>query len=225
MKLLRQLDAWRHRRSKQLKRNLRQREADALGEWAGADATIISNNCFGGRLYQDLDREYTTPTVGLFFIVADFVELCRNLRHYLTEATLTFKAESRSAHLNYKRDHDWRYHYPIGLLDGKIEIHFLHYKSEEEAREKWARRCGRVNWDNIVVTCLEINDIEASDFEAFETIPFTRKIFFTTEAHPGCPSTVKMGRNKRGEVGDGIKHTRRFYRAWLKKLRCEGDLK
>ena len=29
--------------------------------------------------------------------------------------------------------------YPLGLLDD-IEIHFTHYKSEEEAHEKWERR-------------------------------------------------------------------------------------
>lgn len=217
MKVLEKIDQWRHRKSKQLKRDLRQADANALGRWIGDDCTIISNNCFGGRLYQDLDRPYTTPTVGLFFLMSDFNEFCSDLRHYLTEATMTFVPESRSAHINYKRDHDW-HHYPIGVLDGKVEVHFLHYDSEEEALDKWRRRCARVNWDNIVVTALEINDIVPGDFAAFEAIPFERKIFFTTEEHPDCPSTVRMGRNKRGEVGDGIKHTRRFYRAWLRKI-------
>jgi uncharacterized protein (DUF1919 family) len=31
------------------------------------DFTIISNDCWGGGVYEDLQLQYTTPMVGLFF--------------------------------------------------------------------------------------------------------------------------------------------------------------
>lgn len=45
-------------------------------------------------------------------------------------------------------------HYPVGVLsNGKntIEIFFLHYHSEQEAREKWERRIQRINWEKLLV--------------------------------------------------------------------------
>ena len=224
MELLAKLDAWRHRNSKLMKRKLRQADADRLGRWLGEDCSIISNNCFGGRICQDLDRPYNSPTVGLFFMVEDFMEFCSDLRHYLNDAEMTFIDRSRSENFNIKREGFWG-HYPIALLDGKIEVHFLHYKTQDEAVEKWRRRSERVNYDNIVVTCLQLYDIRPEDFEAFETIPFERKVFFTTELHPGCDSEVRISEDRHGGVGDGVRHTRRFYRGWLKKIKKDGKKK
>lgn len=46
--------------------------------------------------------------------------------------------------------------YPVGMLKGNgtlpdIKIHFLHYRSFEEAREKWLERSGRLDFDNLCV--------------------------------------------------------------------------
>lgn len=38
--------------------------------------------------------------------------------------------------------------YPVAKLDD-VTIHFVHYKTEQEAREKWNRRKERVNYDNL----------------------------------------------------------------------------
>lgn len=216
MGLISRLDDWRHSTSKAIKRRRRQSLADALGEYFGRDVTILANNCFGGRLYQDLGWEYRTPTAGLFFMMEDFIELCRNTRHYFTEATLTFTPHSRYEDM--ERVHQAEGSYPIGLLDGRIEIHFLHYRTEELARATWERRCRRVNYDNIVVFGLEIHRVRPEDFPAFETIPYERKYFFTTAAHPGCPSEIVMPANRRGNVGDGMRYTRRFYKALVRRL-------
>ena len=42
----------------------------------------------------------------------------------------------------------FQHHCPIGILDD-IEVIFLHYKSEDEAYQKWNRRKERIVWDNI----------------------------------------------------------------------------
>ena len=46
--------------------------------------TIISNNCWGGNVYQKFGLKYTSPTIGLFMIGEDYVKFCKNLRYYST---------------------------------------------------------------------------------------------------------------------------------------------
>ncbi len=36
-------------------------------------------NCFGGKIYQDLHRRYTSPTAGLFFTAEDFNKVLRDI--------------------------------------------------------------------------------------------------------------------------------------------------
>ncbi|MBV5343054.1 DUF1919 domain-containing protein, partial [bacterium] len=38
------------------------------------DFTIISNNCWGGGIYEDLNLKYNSPTVGLFFYAPCYIE-------------------------------------------------------------------------------------------------------------------------------------------------------
>ena len=45
----------------------------------GGVKSFVSSNCFAGRLYQDFDMEYTSPTVGLWFLPADYVEFCKKM--------------------------------------------------------------------------------------------------------------------------------------------------
>ena len=71
--------------------------------------------------------------------------------------------------------------YPIGYLeyDGHdVEIEFLHYKSEDEAREKWTRRCKRINWDDLLVVGSEVDECTKEDVENFVSLPYERKYFF-----------------------------------------------
>jgi hypothetical protein len=59
------------------------------------DTSIISSNCFAGRIMQDLDMQYNTPTLGLYFFADDYIEFLSNLKYYLTEAKLEFLEQSR----------------------------------------------------------------------------------------------------------------------------------
>lgn len=95
---------------------------------------LVTNNCWGYGLYESLGREYNTPFIGLFLYPECYLRLLENFDEYL-ESKLAFGTCSRYfAH---------QAHYPIGYLRD-IEIHFLHYKSAEEACTKWERRLGRM---------------------------------------------------------------------------------
>lgn len=69
--------------------------------------------------------------------------------------------------------------YPLAQL-GDIQVHFLHYKTEEEAAKKWYERCRRIDWQNIYVIMSDL-DLTDEEFTQFQSIRIAkRKIMFTT---------------------------------------------
>ena len=176
------------------------------------DTSIISSNCFAGRIMQDLGMQYNTPTLGLYFFADDYIEFLSNLKYYLTEAKLEFLDESRYP-LGNERRAKWTHWYPIGLLGGKVEIQFLHYHTEKEAAEKWYRRAQRVNFDKLFIIGMEQNLCTIDDIKAFDKLPFEKKIFFSTKQIEGCSSNCHLQQFvDNGEVGDAYKRAQDFYR-------------
>jgi uncharacterized protein (DUF1919 family) len=103
--------------------------------------TLISDDCWGAELYHALNLEYTTPFVGLFVPPSHFIKLIKNLKHYMAEP-IEFVESSIYRHEKFSD-------YPIGLVGKDVEIHFLHYRSREDAENKWAKRKFRIFWDNL----------------------------------------------------------------------------
>ena len=145
------------------------------------DFSIISNNCWAATaIYQPLGLKYNTPTVGLFIMDEDYIRMLENLDYFLN-ADLQFILPEDSRYYN-KISHGGTkmVTYPIARLDGDIEIHFLHYHDEEEAREKWQRRCKRINRKRIIIK-MSLRD-SGYDKELmvnrFLDLPFVNKICF-----------------------------------------------
>ena len=82
---------------------------------------IISNNCWGYEIYKVLGREYNTPFVGLFLFPEGYIKLLENFENCMN-SELEFTSTSRYIL--------GTTNYPIGLLCGDIEIHFMHYSTE-----------------------------------------------------------------------------------------------
>lgn len=141
--------------------------------------TIISNNCWAGRVYQYLDMPYLSPTVGLYFFAPDYIKFVSDLRRYL-EKPLKFIGPSESKYYEElkKRNHTNK---PIGLLDD-VEIVFLHYKSEAEALEKWNRRKERVNFDDIFIKMSRMNLCTEEHMQAFDSLPFSNKFMINNRS-------------------------------------------
>ena len=74
-----------------------------------------------------------------------YLDLLRRFDYFI-RSELSFTHESREGSVNIWRDREGL-RYPIGLLDGQVEVHFQHYASQEEARSKWQRRCERISPD------------------------------------------------------------------------------
>lgn len=189
-----------------------------LKQYIDSDTTIISTNCFAGRIMQDLKMQYNSPTLGLYFMYPDYVLFLSNLRYYLTEAKLVFVEKSKYK-LGNERLQASDHKYPVALLDGKIEIHFLHYKTDEEAAQKWYRRARRINWSKILVIGMDQNGCNLSDINSFEKLPFNNKCFFTHRKLTKTNVVIPIEEfSQRQEVGNPYTERDIFYKYFIEWL-------
>lgn len=158
------------------------------------DFTIISNNCWGGMIYESYNLPKQSPTVGLFIMANDYIKFLKKLHSYIL-SDITFISPQASRYKAIMSD-DLRFGtYPIGAIsngDESIEIFFLHYHSEEEARDKWLRRCKRINWDKLLIKFNDQNGCTENDIKEFDKLPFKNKICFSVNKYPQYRSVVTI---------------------------------
>lgn len=170
-----------------LKRELRNRSNPYLAPYRlnhlikkgiRTDFSIISNNCWGGLVYQHYGLPYSSPTVGLFFFATDYIKFVYDIKSYL-QKPLEFipleKSKYRDTLIEYGGE---CIKCPIAIC-GDIEIIFMHYHTVEEAKEKWERRTARINWDNVIYKFSEMNHCSEADLMAFDGLPVKNKVVFT----------------------------------------------
>ena len=97
------------------------------------DICIISNDCWGGEFYKNTQRPFNTPFIGLFVLAEDYVDLCINIANLKWVVTEVDKSKVLG-----------KVTYPVGLLDGKYEIHFMHYENFDQAKAKFEKRAKRI---------------------------------------------------------------------------------
>lgn len=138
--------------------------------------TIISDNCWGGFVYQRYNLQYRTPTIGLFFYPPDYIKFLERIEYYLS-LDLVVVDRTKSIYKSIKPERK----YPVGIL-GDIEIQFLHYSTAEEAIKKWNDRKKRINLNNCLIKMSNRSSMFSSDYyERFEKLPFKHKILFTKD--------------------------------------------
>ena len=133
------------------------------------DFTIISNNCWGGMIYESYNLSKESPTVGMFFIAKDYIEFLSDLKGYVN-GNLTFIKPEESRWKDMPQvSADKRFgSYPVGVLsNGKnsIEIFFL--------------RVQRINWSKLLVKFNDQNGCTETEVNKFMEMPFKNKVFFT----------------------------------------------
>ncbi len=149
--------------------------------------TIISSNCIGGIISNELNQKFMSPTINLFFYPKDFIKFINNIEFYLCKE------------LNVKVQDE--FNYPIGILHD-IEIHFMHYESFNQAKEKWEQRAKRVNFNNIFIIMTDRDNCTEEIIEEFEKVPIKNKIIFTNKAYEQFDSTFYIkGFEKEKSVG------------------------
>lgn len=154
------------------------------------DFTIISNNCWGGMVYESYGLRKMSPTIGMFIMPKDFVRFCANLPVYLAEPLVFLEPEQSKWSSALRENADWGT-YIIGCV-GDVELHMLHYHDENTARRKWESRIKRVNYDRILYKFNDQNGATEEDLLAFDSLPIEHKVVFSAHEHPNVLSCVKL---------------------------------
>lgn len=150
---------------------------------------IISNNCWGAEVYKDIGLSYNTPFIGLFIPSSCFVKLASRPQYWLQQP-LHYVETSQYPYWNHFRLREKNY--PLALLGNEVEIHFLHYQSQEEASQKWQRRLKRMSFkpENLYIKFCDRDLLNPNDVHLFEKIPLPHKVFFSAKPYPGIKSNV-----------------------------------
>jgi uncharacterized protein (DUF1919 family) len=161
--------------------------------------TIISNNCWGADVYPALEVPYQTPFVGLFLRPDCYLRLLGDFRKVI-RSPLVFKPDSKYEDINQMRaTGEWRL-YPIGCLGDQMEIHFLHYQSEAEAKAKWERRAARVasTDDKLFVRFCTRDGPTPGQLAEFDALPFAHKVCFVGRPVATLKSAVCIPTSEEG---------------------------
>ena len=137
--------------------------------------SIISNNCWGGVIYDKFGLKYNTPTIGLYFFSEDYIKFLKNLKYYLSIEAVPLSLED-SKYKNYFQTKGIK-NPIIGKIDD-LEIIFVHYNSCIEACAKWNKRRNRVDYSNLIVKYNDQNLFKPEHYEVFKNLEY-KKIFFT----------------------------------------------
>lgn len=147
------------------------------------DFTIISNNCWAGKCYEYFGLEKKTPTVGMYFFADDYIHFIDNLEFYTSKEINIITAQDSRHFDELKRRN--QQDIPIGQLDDNVEVVFLHYHNPEIAKDKWMRRIGRINYDNLIFKFSFMNQCTDSHIHQFEKICLSRGVkHFEFVSHP-----------------------------------------
>lgn len=161
--------------------------------------TIISNNCWGGVIYEYFDIQKNSPTVGMYFFAEEYIRFINNLKYYLNiKMEIVTYDNSRYKDVLIQKNQTACL---IGKLDD-VEIVLLHYHSADEAVEKWERRCKRVNYDNLIFKMSEMNLCTLEHLRAFDEFPAERKILFVSKDYGFKSQIVLKQWSKIGEIKD-----------------------
>lgn len=197
-------------------KHLRSKYKNALLERLPESPSIISNNCLAGFIYQDIGLPYLSPTAGLYFFFPDYINFLSDLENNL-KSDIEFVNESKYT-LGNERYTASKHKYPIGLLGGKHEIHFLHYKNSVDAEDKWKRRLDRFDLSKLVVLGTELDLCNNKDIENFNSLPFDNKCFLTRSKTDFSSAHHVKEFSKNPNIGDPYRYGHVLYANLIDKL-------
>lgn len=154
------------------------------------DFTIISNNCWGGTVYETYGLPKQSPTVGMFIMPDDYIKLVADLQRYLNTPLIFIRPEESKWASELSEKPDWG-SYLIGQI-GDVELHMLHYHSKDIAQRKWNSRIKRINYDRLIFKFNDQNGATRDHLKSFDALPLNNKILFSVHDLPTFKSAVKI---------------------------------
>ena len=149
------------------------------------DFTLLTSNCIGGIISNELGEKFLSPTVNTRIDPLDFIKFVANLREYLS-LDLVFVDAVES--------------FPVAKL-GDVLINFVHYKTREEAETKWMERKKRINWNNVWIITNDVGGLSEKDIEMLKSINYARGIaLFSTRKYYDADFVYQMPKDEKGEL-------------------------
>ena len=166
------------------------------------DFSILCNRCLGGTISHALGERFRSPTVNLIIDDKAFLFFCEHIREY-SDCPLELPT-SEELRLLPKTS------FPVGVLRGKddlpaIPIFFMHFKTFEQAKEKWELRYKRINYENICIMMDCKMHATKKFLDDFEKLPIERKVVFSHNDDPErWPSNFHYSFYTKEKHGDGV---------------------
>lgn len=176
------------------------------------DFTIISNNCWGTFIYKKFGLAYQSPFINLMIFAPDYIELLENFSVELL-SQISFIEHKDSKHKDEMlKLNIYGENYPIGILDNQYELHFLHYHSAADAKDKWLRRVDRMNVNKLIFKFSDGDKFEDDMAKRFDNLNFENKVCFTAKEYNGLKSVVTLKKFKNeNRVHDEWKHANKNF--------------
>lgn len=135
--------------------------------------TLISSNCMGGLIYHNLGLKFNSPTINMQMYTNEYYNFVMNLEEYLSKEIIFIEPDEGV---------------PVGIL-GDMKIHFTHYRTNEEALEKWNERKKRVNLDNLYVLFNDKDGITEEQIRSLVNLKCKNLCVFTSKEYPDLSYT------------------------------------
>lgn len=148
--------------------------------------TVFSSNCNGAMILHDMGCRFNSPTVNLYMSARDFLKFVKTPEKYLNAEPVEIASDEP---------------FPVGKI-GDITLYFMHYKTFEDAREKWCERSKRVDMSNVFLMMSDKNGCTEANIAEFDALPHKHKVIFTHIPYPQYKSAYYIkGFEDDGEVG------------------------
>lgn len=151
--------------------------------------SLISCNCIGGALSNDLGQQFRSPTVNL--IIPEYLKFVGDLKYYLNIPIVPGGVTL----------HGW----PIGMV-GDIQILGVHYQNYDDLSQAWERRKKRVNYDNIFLIATDEYIKTQQDIENFSKLPYPKVLYKSNNETNYDFEIYVPGSDKRNNVGDLLRY-------------------
>lgn len=140
--------------------------------------TLICSNCTGGFLYHWLGLQFRSPFINLYMTPDDFITALENFDQFMAMPIIEMK--------------NCGYDYPVGKGYSGVVLHFVHYKTFDEAIEKWNQRKNRINMNNFGVMLTNWGGDNTDQLARFDRLPFEHKVVFTDKKYPAIKSSFYL---------------------------------
>jgi len=137
--------------------------------------TILSDDCWGGYVYNMLGLPFSSPLINTFFYRDEYARFLKKPLYYLgCELEMVREGSLEGSVCPIGR---------LGMGEDVVTIEFQHVISFDRAKEEWDRRIKRLNLQNIFVK----NGFSRAEkghelwLEAFREVPYPKILFYYGE--------------------------------------------